>query len=59
MNNEIFREKSLKKVNSPESLDDNIRVINPSIWLILIGVIVLLIGTFVWFRELMAICPLF
>lgn len=44
----IFREKSIDRVKSPESLDDYIRVSNPSIWLLLISVIVLLAGACVW-----------
>ena len=48
MGEEIFRKKSLDKVKSPESLDDYIRVSNPGVWLLLIGVIVLLIGACVW-----------
>lgn len=48
MGEEIFRKKSLDKVKSPENLDDYIRVSNPSIWLLLISVIVLLIGTCIW-----------
>ena len=48
MSKELFREKSLKRVNSPESLNDYVRVSNPGIWLLLIAVIALLIGVFVW-----------
>ena len=48
MSEEIFRKKSLDKVKSPESLDDYIRVSNPSVWLLLVSVIVLLIGFCVW-----------
>lgn len=48
MEKEIFREKSLEKAKSPENLDDYIRVSNPSVWLLLISVIVLLIGACVW-----------
>ena len=48
MGKEIFREKSLKRVNSPESLNDYVRVSNPGVWLLLGAVIVLLVGLFVW-----------
>ena len=48
MGEEIFRKKSLDKVNSPESLDDYIQVSNPGVWLLLISVIVLLAGACVW-----------
>ena len=48
MSKQLFREKSLKRVNSPESLNDYVRVSNPGIWLVLAAVIALLIGVFVW-----------
>ena len=48
MGEEIFRKKSLDKAKSPDNLDDYIRVSNPSVWLLLISVIVLLIGACVW-----------
>lgn len=48
MEEELFRKKSLEKVKSPDNLDDYICVSNPSVWLLLIGVIVLLIGACVW-----------
>lgn len=48
MNEEIFRQKSLTRIKSPENLDDYIRVSNPSVWLLLITVIILLIGACVW-----------
>ena len=48
MREEIFRQKSLDKVKSPESLDDYIQVSNPGVWLLLISVIILLAGGCVW-----------
>ena len=48
MSEEIFRQKSLDKVKSPENLDDYIRVSNPGVWLLLISVILLLAGACVW-----------
>ena len=48
MNEELFRKKSLDKVKSPESLDDYIQVSNPSVWLLLVSVIVLLAGACIW-----------
>lgn len=48
MNEEIFRQKSLDKVKSPENLDDYIQVSNPGVWLLLISVIILLAGACVW-----------
>ncbi len=48
MSEEIFRQKSLDKVKSPESLDDYIQVSNPGVWLLLVSIIVLLMGACVW-----------
>lgn len=48
MNNEIFRKKSLDRVNSPEALEDYIQVTNPGVWLVMGAIIALLIGACVW-----------
>ena len=42
MGKQIFREENLKKVSSPDRLNDYIRVTNPSVWLLLAAIIVLL-----------------
>ncbi len=44
----IIRKKSIERVESPEQLNDYIRVTNPSVWLILIATIILIVGTLVW-----------
>lgn len=44
----IFREKSLERISEPEQLHDYIRVTSPGIWLVLIAVVILLAGVFVW-----------
>ena len=48
MNEGLFRQKSIDKVSSPESLNDYVKVASPSVWLILIGIIVLLVGVCIW-----------
>ena len=48
MNEGIFRQKSIDRVNSPENLDEYIRVSNPGVWLLLVSVIVLLVGACIW-----------
>ncbi len=48
MSEEIFRKKSLDKIKSPESLDDYVRVTNPTVWLLLAAVIILLVGAVIW-----------
>ncbi|MBO4452743.1 MAG: hypothetical protein J5793_02290 [Clostridia bacterium] len=44
----IFREKSINKVSSPESLNDYIKVTTPSVWVVLIALVVLLLGILAW-----------
>ncbi len=46
--NTVFREKSLDKVSSPESLNDYIKVTTPSVWIVLIALVVLLCGILAW-----------
>lgn len=48
MQEEIFRKKSLDKIQSPEDLNDYVRVANPGLWLVLAAVIILLVGACVW-----------
>ena len=47
-NRQIFRQKSLDRVSSPEDLNTYIRVANPGIWILLIAIIVLLVGALIW-----------
>ncbi len=44
----VFRQKSLDRVSSPEQLNDYIRVMTPSVWLVLIAIILLLAGMLAW-----------
>lgn len=46
--NEIFRKKSIEKHSSPEQLNDYIRVTKPSVWIVLLAVIILLVGIMIW-----------
>lgn len=48
MENQLFRKSSTERVSSPEQLNDYVCVSNPSVWMILAAVIVLLIGVCVW-----------
>lgn len=48
MQQNIFREKSIERVSSPEQLNDYIRVTNPGVWITLAAIIVLLAGFIVW-----------
>lgn len=44
----IFREKSIERITSPEQLNDYIKVTTPSVWLVLIAILLLLGGGLVW-----------
>ena len=59
MNNNLFREKSIKKISSPEQINDYIKTSNPSIWIIFSAVAILLIGALTWtvFGELEITVP--
>lgn len=48
MANSIFRKTSLERINSPEQLNDYIRVIRPGAWLVLGAVVLLLAGVLIW-----------
>ena len=48
MSDSIFREKSLKKISSPESLNEYVKVSNPGIWVLLVAIIILLVGILSW-----------
>jgi len=50
--NSIFREKTLNKVSSPESLNDYICIVKPGVWAILGAIIVLIVGTLIWVSTL-------
>lgn len=46
--NGIFRKKSMERVSSPEALNDYIRVTTPSVWIVLIALVILLVGMLAW-----------
>lgn len=48
MANNVFRQKNIDKINSPESLNDYVRVTSPSVWIILVGTVLLLFGALVF-----------
>lgn len=48
MSDSIFRKASVDRVNSPEQLNEYIRLMKPSIWVMLGAVVVLLVGIIVW-----------
>ncbi len=44
----VYREKSIKKIDSPEKLDDYLKVTTPKVWIVLLAIIVLIVGFVVW-----------
>lgn len=44
----LFREKSLEAVESPESLNDYLRVTSVGVWLVMAAVIAILVGGILW-----------
>lgn len=47
-NSDVFRQKSLDRVSSPENLDNYIKSTTPTLWLLLGIVVALLVGVIVW-----------
>lgn len=48
MKDSFFRKASIEKISSPEQLNDYIKVSNPSVWVILGAMIILLSSVCVW-----------
>ena len=46
----LFRRESVDNIQSPEQLNDYMRVTNPTVWIVLVSIIVLLAGILVWSR---------
>ena len=57
--NNLFREKSIERISSPEDLNDYVKVANPGVWMILTAIIILLAGFCVWaiHGELTTVIP--
>ncbi len=48
MKPDLFRKESIQRISSPEQLDDYIHVSNPSIWIVITALLVLIAGSIVW-----------
>ena len=44
----LYRKESMERIQSPEQLNDYLRITNPTIWVVLAAVILLLVGMLVW-----------
>ena len=47
-NKKIFSEQSLEKMSAPEQFTDYLRITNPSTWLVILAMILLLAALIVW-----------
>ena len=48
MEESLFRKDSMDRISSPEQLNDYLHVTNPTVWVVLAAVIILLAGMLVW-----------
>ncbi len=46
--NQIFRKQALDTISNPEQLDQHVKITRPSVWIIVIGILAILVGVFVW-----------
>jgi hypothetical protein len=44
----IYRESSINRISSPEQLNNYLKVTKPSVWIVLVAVVVLVAGMMVW-----------
>ena len=48
MNKQLFKKSNIDRVTSPEQLQDYVRVSNPSLWMAISAIVILLLGVVVW-----------
>lgn len=48
MDKQLFRQKSIDKISSPEQMHDYLRVTSPRLWMVLSAILVLLVGFIVY-----------
>ena len=46
----LYRKESIERIQSPEQLNDYLHITNPTVWVILAAVIILLAGMLIWSR---------
>ncbi len=46
--NKLYRQKSLDTISSPEQLNDYISVTSPGIWMLLLSLLLILVGSVIW-----------
>ena len=47
-NKQVYREKSLERISSPEQLNDYLKVTKPMVWVVLIAAVLLIVGFLIW-----------
>ncbi len=45
---QIFRKNVMDRLSSPEELNDYLHITSPSVWIALVAVVLVLVGTIVW-----------
>ena len=45
---QLYRDKSIERISSPDQLNDYLKVTKPGVWLVLTAVVVLLAGMIFW-----------
>lgn len=48
MKESLFRKKSLDQLHSPEQLTQYFKIVRPSVWIVLVVIILLIAGFLVW-----------
>ncbi len=48
MEESLFRKESMDRISSPEQLNDYLHVTNPTVWVVMAAVILLLVGALIW-----------
>lgn len=48
MAKQLYRDKSIKYISSPEQLNDYLKVTKPAVWAVLLAVVLLLVGLLIW-----------
>ena len=44
----VYRQTSMQRIQSPEQLNDYLRVTNPSVWIVLAAAVLILAGALIW-----------
>lgn len=45
---QLYREKNITRISSPEQLNDYLKVTKPAVWAVLAAIVLMLIGTLIW-----------